>query len=106
MSAIQAFRKLCGKRILIQFQRTFNHNNLNTLVHVFQAAWELRAVSCIDLTTLSGDDTLANVNRLCFKAKHPVRYDLLKAMEVEDLGMYGVLLGLLMSIYPFSNNKF
>ena len=53
---------------------------------VLQAAWLLRAVTCIDLTTLSGDDTQANVNRLCFKAKHPVMPDLLKAMDVQDLG--------------------
>ena len=44
-------------------------------------------MTCIDLTTLSGDDTLANVNRLCFKAKNPVMPDLLKAMDVQDLGM-------------------
>jgi len=43
-------------------------------------------VSCIDLTTLAGDDTLTNVSRLCFKAKHPVRDDLLKAMDIADLG--------------------
>lgn len=42
-----------------------------------QAAWLLHAVSCIDLTTLSGDDTRARVKRLCEKAKHPVRGDLL-----------------------------
>ena len=53
---------------------------------VLQAAWLLRAVTCIDLTTLSGDDTLANVNRLCFKAKNAVMPDLLKAMDVQDLG--------------------
>ena len=43
-------------------------------------------MTCIDLTTLSGDDTLANVNRLCFKAKNAVMPDLLKAMDVQDLG--------------------
>jgi len=55
-------------------------------VFYIQAAWELRAVSCIDLTTLAGDDTQTNVNRLCFKAKNPVRQDLMKAMDVEDIG--------------------
>ncbi|KAL4233367.1 hypothetical protein ACF0H5_008049 [Mactra antiquata] len=53
----------------------------------YQAAWELRAVTCIDLTTLAGDDTLSNVNRLCFKAKNPVMRELIKAMDVEDLGI-------------------
>ena len=46
----------------------------------WQAAWLLRAVSCLDLTTLSGDDTSGNVARLCFKAQSPVRKDLLKNM--------------------------
>ncbi len=50
----------------------------------WQAAWLLRAVSCIDLTTLPGDDTPGNVRRLCAKARRPVRQDLLDAMGVGD----------------------
>ncbi|NNK33343.1 MAG: deoxyribose-phosphate aldolase, partial [Xanthomonadales bacterium] len=50
-----------------------------------QAAWLLRAMSCIDLTTLAGDDTPGRVRRLCQKAKHPVRRDLLEALGVADL---------------------
>jgi len=53
----------------------------------WQAAWLLRAIACIDLTTLAGDDTPGNVLRLCAKAKHPVREDLLAAMGVGDLGL-------------------
>lgn len=49
-----------------------------------QAAWLLKAVTCIDLTTLSGDDTAARVRRLCAKAKQPVRQDIL-----EKLGFAG-----------------
>lgn len=49
----------------------------------WQAAWLLRAVTCIDLTTLAGDDTPGNVQRLCAKALNPVRMDLLKAMGME-----------------------
>jgi len=45
-----------------------------------QAAWLLKAVSCIDLTTLNGDDTPERVRRLCAKAAQPVRQDLLDAM--------------------------
>lgn len=45
-----------------------------------QAGWLLKAVSCIDLTTLSGDDTAERVKRLCAKAIAPVRQDLLDAM--------------------------
>ncbi len=48
----------------------------------WQAAWLLRAVSCIDLTTLAGDDTRGNVFRLCAKARQPVRRDLLEALGV------------------------
>ena len=48
-----------------------------------QAAWLLKAITCIDLTTLSGDDTEQRVRRLCQKAKYPVRRDLLDAMEIE-----------------------
>lgn len=51
----------------------------------FQAAWLLKAVSCIDLTTLSGDDTAGRVRRLCAKAANPVRLDILDAMGVEHL---------------------
>jgi deoxyribose-phosphate aldolase len=46
----------------------------------WQAAWLLRAISCIDLTTLAGDDTDSNVKRLCAKAQNPVREDLLSAL--------------------------
>nr|XP_033808325.1 deoxyribose-phosphate aldolase isoform X2 [Geotrypetes seraphini] len=53
----------------------------------WQAAWLLRAVTCIDLTTLSGDDTASNVHRLCFKAKRPIREDLLRAMNMHDQGI-------------------
>ena len=45
-----------------------------------QAAWLLKALSCIDLTTLSGDDTAQRVQRLCNKAMHPVRDDIMEAL--------------------------
>lgn len=48
----------------------------------FQAAWLLKAVSLIDLTTLSGDDTDGRVRRLCAKAAQPVRQDILDALGV------------------------
>ena len=46
----------------------------------WQAAWLCRAVTLIDLTTLSGDDTEGRVQRLCAKARQPVRADLLDAV--------------------------
>lgn len=54
----------------------------------WQAAWLLKAVTLIDLTTLSGDDTEGRVQRLCAKARQPVRADLLDA-----LGMPGLTTG-------------
>ena len=51
----------------------------------WQAAWLLRAVTCIDLTTLSGDDTPGRVRRLCAKARAPVRADLLDAMGMAPI---------------------
>lgn len=50
----------------------------------WQAAWLLRAITCIDLTTLAGDDTPGNVRRLCAKARNPVRFDILEALGVAD----------------------
>lgn len=54
----------------------------------WQAAWLLKAITLIDLTTLSGDDTEGRVQRLCAKARQPVRADLLEA-----LGMPGITTG-------------
>jgi deoxyribose-phosphate aldolase len=58
--------------------------NRRTVKKEYQAAWLLKAISCIDLTTLSGDDTRGNVMRLCAKAQSPVRLDLLEAMGMTD----------------------
>ena len=51
----------------------------------WQAAWLLKAITCIDLTTLSGDDTEARVRRLCAKARQPVRPELLEALGMEPI---------------------
>src|SRR5215216_2454805 len=51
----------------------------------WQAAWLLRAIECMDLTTLSGDDTPGTVRRLCGKARQPVRADLLEALSVPQV---------------------
>jgi deoxyribose-phosphate aldolase len=56
-----------------------------TVKKEWQAAWLLRAVSLIDLTTLAGDDTPGNVRRLCAKAARPIRQDLVDALGVDDL---------------------
>ncbi|PJF49023.1 MAG: deoxyribose-phosphate aldolase [Chloroflexi bacterium] len=51
----------------------------------WQAAWLLRAITLMDLTTLQGDDTPGNVQRLCAKARRPVRSDLLVALGAREL---------------------
>uniref|UniRef100_A0A3Q3W316 Deoxyribose-phosphate aldolase n=1 Tax=Mola mola TaxID=94237 RepID=A0A3Q3W316_MOLML len=53
----------------------------------WQAAWLLKAVTCIDLTTLNGDDTPSNVHRLCLKAIQPVQHDLLRKMNMHNKGV-------------------
>ncbi|MEP2715989.1 deoxyribose-phosphate aldolase [Pseudophaeobacter sp.] len=50
-----------------------------------QAAWLLKAVTCIDLTTLSGDDTEERVRRLCAKARQPIRGDILQTLEMPPI---------------------
>ena len=51
----------------------------------YQAAWLCKAISLMDLTTLSGDDTEDRVRRLCAKARQPVRSDLLDTLGMEGL---------------------
>jgi len=56
-----------------------------TVKKEWQAAWLLRAITCMDLTTLQGDDTPGNVLRLCAKARRPLRPDLVDALGVGHL---------------------
>ncbi|MBD9389717.1 deoxyribose-phosphate aldolase [Rhizobium sp. CG4] len=53
----------------------------------YQVAWQIKAITCIDLTTLSGDDTAGRVRRLCAKARRPVRDDILEALGLADAGI-------------------
>ena len=70
-SAIERRAQTIGKRRSIKKQ--------------WQAAWLLKAVTLIDLTTLAGDDTPGRVKRLCAKARNPVRRDILQAYEMDDI---------------------
>jgi len=54
-----------------------------TVKKEWQAAWLLRAVTCIDLTTLAGDDTPGRVKRLCAKARKPIRPDMLARLGLD-----------------------
>jgi deoxyribose-phosphate aldolase len=55
-----------------------------TVKKEYQAAWLVRAISCIDLTTLAGDDTPGRVHRLALKARRPVRDDIVEALGLAD----------------------
>jgi deoxyribose-phosphate aldolase len=61
-----------------------------TVKKEWQAAWLLRAIAVMDLTTLAGDDTPGNVRRLCAKARQPVRADLLQALGVGQVRVAAV----------------
>lgn len=58
-----------------------------TVKKQWQAAWLLRAITCMDLTTLGGDDTPGTVQRLCAKAVQPVRKDLIEAIGAQSLNV-------------------
>jgi deoxyribose-phosphate aldolase len=55
-----------------------------TVKKAYQAAWLVKAITCIDLTTLAGDDTAGRVRRLCAKARKPIRDDILEALGLSD----------------------
>ena len=68
-------------------RRTASMVNRRSVKKDYQAAWLLKALTCIDLTTLAGDDTPGKVRRLCQKARRPVRKDILDALGVTDLNL-------------------
>ena len=67
--------------------RAQTHVARRTVKKEWQAAWLLRAISCMDLTTLSGDDTEERVRRLCAKARQPIQHELAKQLQIEELGI-------------------
>ena len=58
-----------------------------TVKKEWQAAWLLRAISCMDLTTLSGDDTDERVRRLCAKGRRPLQQELVQKLGIEELDL-------------------
>jgi len=58
-----------------------------TVKKEWQVAWLLRAISVMDLTTLSGDDTDERVRRLCAKGRQPVQRELVKLLGIEELNI-------------------
>ena len=65
-------------------RRTDTLTKRRTVKKDWQIGWLFRAVTLIDLTTLSGDDTVRRVERLCAKARRPVRGDLLTTLGFAD----------------------
>ena len=51
----------------------------------WQIAWLLRAITCMDLTTLSGDDTDERVRRLCAKGRQPIQQEIVEKLRIEEL---------------------
>jgi deoxyribose-phosphate aldolase len=68
-------------------RRAQTHVARRTVKKDWQAAWLLRALSCMDLTTLSGDDTEERVRRLCAKARYPVQQELVERLGIQSLGI-------------------
>ena len=68
-------------------RRVQSHVTRRTVKKEWQAAWLLRAITCMDLTTLSGDDTDERVRRLCAKAQQPIKQELVRALGIEQLGI-------------------
>jgi deoxyribose-phosphate aldolase len=61
----------------------------------YQAAWLVKALQCIDLTTLAGDDTPGRVHRLCAKARRPLRDDIVTALGLAEMPTVGAV-----CVYP------
>ena len=53
----------------------------------WQAAWLLKAIRCMDLTTLSSDDTPDRVRRLCSKALRPLKQELTNDLGITTLNL-------------------
>jgi deoxyribose-phosphate aldolase len=68
-------------------RRAQSHVARRTVKKEWQAAWLLRAITCMDLTTLSGDDTDERVRRLCAKGRHPIQQDLVQKLGIEELNI-------------------
>ena len=68
-------------------RRAQSHVLRRTVKKEWQVAWLLRAITCMDLTTLSGDDTDERVRRLCAKGRHPLQHELVKRLEIEELNI-------------------
>jgi deoxyribose-phosphate aldolase len=76
-------------------RRTASLTTRRTVKKEYQAAWLVKALQCIDLTTLSGDDTPDRVHRLCAKAKRPLRDDIVAKLDLAEMPHVGAI-----CVYP------
>jgi deoxyribose-phosphate aldolase len=76
-------------------RRTATLTTRRSIKKEWQAAWLVKAITCIDLTTLAGDDTPGRVRRLCAKARNPLRGDLVEALGLEHMPTVGAV-----CVYP------
>ncbi len=68
-------------------RRAQSHTARRTVKKEWQVAWLLRAITCMDLTTLSGDDTDDRVRRLCAKARQPIQREVENKLGIEKLNI-------------------
>ena len=76
-------------------RRCATYASRRTVKKEYQAAWLVKALQCIDLTTLAGDDTPARVHRLCEKAKRPLRDDIVAKLGLSETPKVGAI-----CVYP------
>jgi deoxyribose-phosphate aldolase len=69
-------------------RRAASHVTRRSVKKDNQAAWLLRAIACMDLTTLSGDDTPERVRRLCAKARNPLQGHIVEGLGIQDLNLH------------------
>ncbi len=76
-------------------RRAATYATRRTMKKEYQAAWLVKALQCIDLTTLAGDDTPGRVHRLCEKAKRPLRDDIVAKLGLNEVPKVGAI-----CVYP------
>ena len=65
-------------------RRTLSLIKRRTVKKEYQVAWLLKAITLLDLTTLSGDDTLGKVEKLCIKGLNPIADLILKQLSIQN----------------------
>jgi deoxyribose-phosphate aldolase len=69
-------------------RRAATHVTRRSVKKENQAAWLLRAIACMDLTTLSGDDSAERVRRLCAKARNPLQRHIIEGLGIHGLNLH------------------